>query len=148
MERRAPEGLYGAKANRGFIRRGSGHTFTHSTIKVASGCGQNQKDSLAVHPSFPQLYCSMFTPKRMSRPALSLSCLLLVLGSGCFHSKKNATPKENPAIASETEADFKQRFMEKRMAELVAQGVAPDAARVRANEEFRSKYSATTAAQK
>jgi hypothetical protein len=112
------------------------------------GLAKPKKDSLAVLAAAGHGLHLMFTSKRVAFSALSLSCLALALSSGCLHGKKNAKPKESTEIASEVEAGFKQRFMEKRVTELTAQGVAAEAARVRANDEFRAKYGATTAAQK
>ncbi len=79
---------------------------------------------------------------------ICLSCLGLAVSSGCMFSKKTAKPKENPAIAAEMEADFMQRWVEKRSAELAAQGLKPDAAHAQAVAEFKVQYSYTTAAQK
>jgi hypothetical protein len=71
----------------------------------------------------------------------------LVLCPGCLHSKKNPKPKES-AIAAETEASFRQRFVDKRAGELVAQGLAAETARTQALEEFKVRYVYTTAAGK
>ena len=90
----------------------------------------------------------MFISKRTTSSVLSLCCLVLALNSGCSYFKKSSEPKPSGAIASEMEAEFKQRFVDKRAGELAAQGVAPEAARTQANEEFRVRYGATTAAQK
>ena len=73
---------------------------------------------------------------------------LLALFSGCSHFKKHPKPKENSAIAADTDENFRQRFVEKRVGELVAQGVAAEAARAQANEEFKTRYSYTSAAKK
>ncbi|MSU23934.1 MAG: hypothetical protein EXS32_08955 [Opitutus sp.] len=81
---------------------------------------------------------------------LLLPCLLLaaVLSAGCLHSKKTAKPKDSSALASDLEESFKQRWVEKRTAELVAQGTTADAARPQAIAEFRVQYGFTSAAQK
>jgi len=75
------------------------------------------------------------------------SCLAAVvaLSAGCMHSKK---PKENTSITGETEDTLKQRWIDKRTTELVAQGVTAEAARAQATTEFKAKYSFTGAAQK
>jgi hypothetical protein len=70
------------------------------------------------------------------------------LFTGCIFSKKSAKPKENPAIATELEENFKVRWVEKRSGELVTQGQTPEAAKAQAGEEFRVKYGYTHAAQK
>lgn len=77
-----------------------------------------------------------------------LALIAVNLFSGCIFSKKSAKPKENPAMAAELEESFKVRWVEKRSAELVAQGQTPEAARTAATEEFRVKYGYTHAAQK
>lgn len=67
------------------------------------------------------------------------SCALL--GSGCsVLSRKPKPPKENPAIASETEAIFRERWIERRVGQLTAQGVAASAAREQAANEFRQQF--------
>jgi hypothetical protein len=90
----------------------------------------------------------MFTTKRLSLSFLCLASFALAVGGGCFHFKKNATPKENPALASEVEEGFKLRWVDKRAGELVAQGLTNEAARAQATEEFRGKYPYTHAAEK
>lgn len=85
----------------------------------------------------------------MNRPTLIFLCLLGLLAfPGCFFSRKTAKPKENQAIAAEMEADFKVRWIDKRATELTTQGLTPDAARAQATDEFKVRYSYTTAAQK
>jgi hypothetical protein len=82
---------------------------------------------------------------------LHLICLILtgaVAFTGCLFSRKNAPPKENPAIASEVEANFKQRWMDKRTVELKATGMTAAAAQAQAEEEFSVRYSYTSAAKK
>ncbi len=82
---------------------------------------------------------------------LLLFCLAtaLLTSTGChFFSRKPAQPKDNGALASETEENLKKRFIDHRTAELVAQGVAADAAKTQATEEFRQKYEYTGAAKK
>jgi ABC-type uncharacterized transport system auxiliary subunit len=70
---------------------------------------------------------------------LSLASLFL----GC-----SSKPKPNPAIATDVEESFKNRWVAKRMGELQASGAAPDAREARrlAVEEFRKKYEYTSAA--
>jgi hypothetical protein len=64
----------------------------------------------------------------------------LALSTGCVFSKKNSRPKESSAISSEVEATFRQRWLEKRVTELTAQGVAADQARPQAEQEFRDRF--------
>jgi len=69
-----------------------------------------------------------------------IASLSLAFGSGCLFSRKGSKPKENPAIAAELEESFRQRWIEKRAAELVAKNLAPDLARAQAIEEFKARY--------
>ena len=74
----------------------------------------------------------------------------LFANSGChlFSKKRNpAAPKESKTVATDVEKDFMKRWIDKRVAELAAKGVAPDAARDQAVAEFKVKYSFTEAAQ-
>jgi hypothetical protein len=82
----------------------------------------------------------------MKRPLLFLLLPPLALLAGCKHNPKK--PKENPAIATEVEEGFKQRFVEKRSAELVALGMRVDLARQQAIDEYRDRYGYTHAADK
>ena len=81
------------------------------------------------------------------RPLLASLALATVLTSGCLFSKKSA-PKENTAPAAETEQIFMQRSVDKRAAELVAQGLTADAARAQATTEFKERYGFNSAAKK
>ena len=78
---------------------------------------------------------------------IALAALSLCL-VGCLGFRKNRKPKESKAIASEVEESFKQRWIEKRGAELMARGISPDIARAQAIEEFRLNYGYTSAAGK
>lgn len=86
----------------------------------------------------------------MKRPLLFLLIPSLALWVGCSHSKtdKPKTPKENPAIASDVEESFKQRWIEQRGAQLMALGLRPDLARQQAIDEFKDRYGYTHAAGK
>ena len=84
----------------------------------------------------------------MKQRSLLVVFSTLILVTGCSHFKKNQKPKENPAIAADTDENFRQRFVEKRAAELVAQGVTAAAASTQAAEEFRVRYGYTSAAKK
>jgi hypothetical protein len=85
----------------------------------------------------------------MTKPLL-LTCLAFVLtfSSGCLFSRKSGKPKESSAIAGEVEESLKKRWMDKRVAELTAQGTAAEAARTQAAQEFGEKYAFTSAAKK
>ena len=88
-------------------------------------------------------------------PRLLLAVSALALAAGCSHipfiGKKTSyddsiSKKDSKSLASDTEKEFKQRWMDKRVTELVGQGMSPDSAKAQANEEFRTKYSVTNAA--
>ncbi len=84
----------------------------------------------------------------MKRSLLFLLIPSLALWVGCSHSKTPKKPKENPAIASQVEEEFKQRWIEKRGADLMALGLRPDLARQQAIDEFNDRYGFTHAAGK
>lgn len=85
----------------------------------------------------------------MKRFLLICLALFSAVGfAGCLFSKKSAKPKENQEISASTEATFKQRWMERRITELKATGLKPEAAEAQASEEFRTRYGYTGAAQK
>ena len=69
-----------------------------------------------------------------------LAAGVVVADSGCLFHRKNKKPKETNAIATETEAEFRARFLDKRVAELTAQGKDAATARQQAEVEFRAKY--------
>jgi hypothetical protein len=75
---------------------------------------------------------------------------VLVADSGChlFSKKKkqDGPPKQNPAVATDVEKDFMHRWIDKRTADLVAQGSSQDAAKAQAEAEFKAKYAYTDAA--
>lgn len=72
---------------------------------------------------------------------LLLSCIVFALPllSGCLFSK-NRKPKESRAIAGEVEETFKRRWIDQRVTELAAQGLAAEAARTQATQEFETKF--------
>ncbi len=78
--------------------------------------------------------------KRLVPIALAAAVLA---NSSChmFSSKKNpAAPKESQTVASDVEKDFMRRWVDKRSAELVAQGSSPTAAHDQAVSEFKATY--------
>jgi hypothetical protein len=95
----------------------------------------------------------------MKRPSsLALLFLAVLFCGGCanFHIPfigKRTTPpgpmgpKDTGAIATETEKDFRQRWIDKRAGELVAQGQPSDAAHAQALSEFDQRYAALTIVQ-
>lgn len=82
------------------------------------------------------------------RPLLVALVLVATLGAGCSMLRKSSTPKESSALAAETDQILMQRWVEKRTAELVAQGQAEPAAKTQAVTEFRERYGYTSAAKK
>ncbi len=70
--------------------------------------------------------------------------LIALFTSGCLFSKKDKGPKENPSIPGSVAETFKTRWVDKRVAELVAQGQTADVARAQALKEFAAKYDALT----
>jgi hypothetical protein len=83
------------------------------------------------------------------RLVLSGLAALLFVTSGCgLFSRKKEKTKEDNAIASDVEESLKRRWVDKRVAELTAQGVAAEAARTQATQEFREKFEYTSAAKK
>ncbi len=81
------------------------------------------------------------------RALLFVLVLTSVCLTGCISWKKGGKPKENKAVATEVEENFRQRWIENRAAELMNRGVSPHLARTQAIEEFRLNYSYTRAAE-
>lgn len=75
-------------------------------------------------------------------PVLLASTVLLSTGCGLF-SRKSGQPKESSAIAADVEETFRRRWVDKRVADLIAQGTEANAARVQAENEFRARYGFT-----
>ncbi|HEX2854599.1 MAG TPA: hypothetical protein VHO24_15315 [Opitutaceae bacterium] len=84
----------------------------------------------------------------MNRLIFALLTATLLLSSGCLFSKKTKKPRENSSIAADTDESFRQRFLDRRVAELTATGQNADAARAQAAEEFKTRYGYTSAAKK
>jgi 1,2-phenylacetyl-CoA epoxidase catalytic subunit len=85
----------------------------------------------------------------MTKPILTAALVVvLALSTGCLFSKKKNRTQESSAISSEVEATFRQRWLDKRVAELATQGIAADAARAQADQEFRDRYQFATKTKK
>jgi hypothetical protein len=82
------------------------------------------------------------------RPILVTLISAATLSPGCSLFKKSSAPKESTALAAETDQILMQRWVDKRSAELVAQGQSADAARNQAMTEFRERYGYTNTARK
>ena len=79
-------------------------------------------------------------------PLFILTAALTVAGTAC-HSLKTKAPKDNPNVAIEVEAGFKQRWIDKRVAELTAAGTDATAAHTQAEKDFRAAYGYLRAAE-
>lgn len=78
--------------------------------------------------------------KLKSTILLCLAVLVLGAASGCNLFRKSKKPKQNPAIAAELETSYRQRWLDRRAAELATQGVEAAAAREQAEKEFHEKF--------
>jgi hypothetical protein len=76
---------------------------------------------------------------------LTLAFTTLAL-AGCQSWRKENRAKNNKAVVAEVEESFRQRWIERRAAELMNRGVSPNLARSQAIEEFRLNYGFTGAA--
>ena len=85
----------------------------------------------------------------MIKAFLYFLCMATLCAStGCLFSRKGKKPKESSTISADVEESFRLRWVEKRAAELSAQGTAIDAARMQAENEFRERYGFTRAGKK
>ena len=93
---------------------------------------------------------STFRPVfNMIKAFLSVLCLATLCSStGCLFFRKGKKPKESSTISADVEESFRVRWVDKRAAELTAQGAAADAARAQADNEFRERYGFTRAGKK
>jgi hypothetical protein len=77
--------------------------------------------------------------KRLLPSLLALSALALC--GGCLFPKNFSKEKRDRHVSAAMEKEFQQRWMEKRVGDLTAQGLSPDAARAQASAEYQVKYS-------
>jgi hypothetical protein len=104
--------------------------------------GLKKDDSLLQHRALALVLEGL----RMKRifPA-ALAALVLIVGSGCHYfphfKRKPKLPKEDQAIAAPIEREFQKRWIEKRAGDLVAAGLAADAAHAQAAAEFQAQFS-------
>jgi hypothetical protein len=77
--------------------------------------------------------------KRLLPSLLALSALALC--GGCLFPKNFSKEKTDRHVSASMEKEFQQRWMEKRVGDLTAQGLTPDAARTQAAAEYQVKYS-------
>lgn len=69
--------------------------------------------------------------------------LLVAFSPGCSllsRNKAEKPPKESKAPAQDVAQGFKKRWVDKRVAELTAQGLTTDAAQTRAAQEFSTNF--------
>ena len=66
--------------------------------------------------------------------------LLVAFTAGCNLFRKNKKPKDNPNIAAQVEAEFRERWVERRIEELGASGGDTATARTQALREFQERY--------
>jgi hypothetical protein len=69
-----------------------------------------------------------------------LAAMVLLSAPGCHWLRKSKKPKESPAIATDVEADFRQRWVDHRVAELIASGTDSTTANEQAAREFQERY--------
>jgi|GEM_PF-243770 len=69
-----------------------------------------------------------------------LSAVALISLTGCNFFRKNKKPKEDSRLALQVEGEFRDRWIEKRTAELTAQGTDAATAQQQAAREFRERY--------
>jgi hypothetical protein len=82
--------------------------------------------------------------------ALFLTVLVVFAAgsAGCSLFRKGERAKESSSIARDVEETFRKRWVEKRAAEIVAQGVTADTARTQAENEFREQFAFANSAKK
>ena len=78
--------------------------------------------------------------KLKSSLPIFLLTLLVVFSTGCNLFRKNKKPKENPNIAAQVEADFRERWVDRRVEELGATGGDAATAHAQALNEFQERY--------
>jgi len=71
---------------------------------------------------------------------LILCCLTLVLATGCLFSKSSDRSKRRTPVTAEVQETFQKRWVDRRVSELVAQGIEAGVARVQAEQEFHATY--------
>lgn len=125
---------------RGFSRNGGGGSSSLMGFENRSlSSGAKLKRFTRGHRSdSPRFY--VHSMKLKSSLLLCLAPLILATSTGCNLFRKNKKPKENPAIASEVEALFRERWVDQRVPELTATGMDAAAARSQAEADFYERY--------
>lgn len=92
-------------------------------------------------PSRSPVRFATLPPPMTKRLLLCLLAGSVITTTGCtLFSRKARQQKESSAIATETEKEFRQRWVAKRVTELAAQGITGAAAEQQADQEFQQKY--------
>lgn len=76
----------------------------------------------------------------IKRLLLSFLTIAVLCSSGCLFHRKARKQKESPAVATEVEKEFHQRWVAKRVSELSAQGITGQTAQDQAEREFSEKF--------
>jgi hypothetical protein len=71
---------------------------------------------------------------------LLLCCLTLSLSTGCAFFRKSERARNRVPVTAEVQETFRKRWVDKRVADLVALGGEAEAARIQAEAEFRATY--------
>lgn len=82
------------------------------------------------------------------RLLLTLLVASTLLWSGCILGQRKNRTKEGSAISAEVEESFQRRWVDQRVGQLTAQGVAATEARTKAEAEFRERFPFTRVGQK
>ncbi len=77
--------------------------------------------------------------KRLLLPLVAACTLALC--AGCLFPKNFSKEKKDKHVAASLEKEFRQRWVEKRVADLTATGVNTTVAEAQANTEYDAKYS-------
>lgn len=83
---------------------------------------------------------SQTTPSMITRILIASLAALLAFSSVSCRSRGRSKEKISSTPAAEMEASFKQRWVEKRVAELTATGLGPEMSREKAIVEFETQY--------
>ena len=110
------------------------HTWTTAVIRAHAKGKKFPSRSSDVGATFKPVF------NMIKALSFSLCIAALLCSSGCLFSRKSDRAKESSAIAADVEESFRRRWVEKRAAEIAAQGTAADAARTRAEAEFRERF--------
>lgn len=123
---------------RGFRRKGGGCSSLMASGKQVPPIHETKKIHSRSKPRFTSVHDSIMKLKQLVF-LVCVSALTVPAVTGCHLFRKSKKPKD-PAIAADVEADFRQRWVDHRTAELVAQKVDPTVARQQAETEFHERF--------